>query len=53
MKKYAWAAVTGLAGIAVGYARHCYLTGYIKGRKDTLDEIERMDRRYLSERRSR
>lgn len=31
---------------AIGFARHAYLTGYIAGRQDLWNELDRMDRRY-------
>lgn len=40
-----------LIAAAVGYGRHAYLTGYIKGREDCWRDIERADRRYRSSKR--
>lgn len=39
-----------LVAVAVGYGRHAYLTGYLKGREDCWRDIERVDRRYRSKR---
>lgn len=35
---------TAIVAAIAGYGRHCYLTGYLKGRGDLTKEMERINR---------